>query len=355
MNPISNERARLERMLERIRLSRSPGELSRFGRQTEWMARSISSRKVTRFLHPHSEDYFSVLKPVFLHQLKSVDVLTNLAPVLARDGAVGLLDFFMRHPRPPSADTYLFVHYDLSWAVPEEWTGAVAYYRVAAEDDRASKALGNAGVVHLILSAINERHCGLADLTGAIEKLKSVFAGKPIRLCLTMLQARIFGKDDFESDVRSEMSFVMTKHVLETFGPGVEYAPWSAIQKAELGQRVFAELNPRRFYFADSFVTHHFLGKGCVLFGASLPEKDEVSLPLSFTHRYLLSVRGRSYEPKTLDAVRNEWRDHANDSLFRRDVRGFQAKDRFFGAARFCSPALEELAYALSTRIAGER
>jgi len=343
-----SERDRTREIMELISLSRSVGELSRFAIRSEWSANSRSGRNTAKFLYPHSEEYFSVLKPVFLHQIKSADVLSAYRPLLVRDGALGLLDFFLRYPAPPDRDCHVFLHADLAWTVPAAWDASVAYYRVHSVSPLDAKQVND---VYLVVSVIDDKQCSLSQFSARLHAVKRFFADETVRYHVTFLAAHVFGKNSTERDARSRLHFEMTRAALDVFGDDVDYVPWPEVQNRKLGASAFFEFNPRRFFYSDSFVTHQLLSKGGKSFGQQTPERPVLNLPLSFTHYYSISATGREYGPGLFQEVRSEWDRYTMDPLFLRDVRSFRTKRCFSGQVRYCAPAVESLAHHLVSKM----
>lgn len=74
--------------------------------------------------------YFSPFNPVFLNRLKDESLLLAPIPLLVRDGLLGLVCFFLRHPRPPEGlKATLLIPFEFQEWVPERWQSHIYLYR----------------------------------------------------------------------------------------------------------------------------------------------------------------------------------------------------------------------------------
>lgn len=81
-------------------------------------------------LWPSSDEFYHPLNPVFSFFFQSPAQLDLFRVLLLRDGAQGLLDFFMRFPFPKSIKAKIIVPAELSFLVPDGWRPQVLCYRL---------------------------------------------------------------------------------------------------------------------------------------------------------------------------------------------------------------------------------
>jgi hypothetical protein len=148
--------------LERLLFTKAPSvdELAQFRAKEMWLREDDRTWEINGFLGPHAKAFFSTLRPLFLHQLKSVDVLSYFSPVLCKDGLLSLAHFFRHNPAPPSfEDTLLLVNRKFSAFVPEPWLPRVAYYHPVSL--KAAATTETSEKVYFILSVIDEKQCSV--------------------------------------------------------------------------------------------------------------------------------------------------------------------------------------------------
>lgn len=81
---------------------------------------------------PSGEDFFHPLNPMFSYFFKTYEHLDFYKVILLRDGALGLLDFFLRFPTPKNCKAQLLVPADLLFLVPDGWRPKIIAYRLAS-------------------------------------------------------------------------------------------------------------------------------------------------------------------------------------------------------------------------------
>ncbi len=79
---------------------------------------------------PSSEDFFHPLNPMYSFFFQRVEQLDFFKIVLLRDGAISLLDFFLRFPTPKGCKTQVLVPADLMFLVPDAWKPQLLAYRM---------------------------------------------------------------------------------------------------------------------------------------------------------------------------------------------------------------------------------
>jgi glycosyltransferase involved in cell wall biosynthesis len=99
-------------------------------------------------LWPSSDVFFHPWNPVFSDSIQNQGQLELYPQILLRDGALSLLDFFLRFPKPSKKSSRLIVHADLSFLVPEEWRETTKCFRMNAT--RKSKPTSRLIFYHLL-------------------------------------------------------------------------------------------------------------------------------------------------------------------------------------------------------------
>jgi len=86
--------------------------------------------KIQHDLWPSAEDFYHPWNPTFGFYFTTEAHLEIYPMLLLRDGAQGLLDFFLRFPLYYSNFSKLAVHADLSFLIPESWKQHTYLYRM---------------------------------------------------------------------------------------------------------------------------------------------------------------------------------------------------------------------------------
>jgi hypothetical protein len=85
-------------------------------------------------LWPSSEEFYHPLNPMFSVFIRTYAHLNYFSVILLRDGALGLMDFFLRFPVPKKTSSIILVHADLSYLVPLAWRPLILCYRMASKN-----------------------------------------------------------------------------------------------------------------------------------------------------------------------------------------------------------------------------
>ncbi len=81
-------------------------------------------------LWPSSEEFYHPLNPIYSFFFRNYAHLDFYDVVLLKDGAIGILEFFLRFPIPRKNKSLFLVPADLTFLVPAAWRGQVLGYRL---------------------------------------------------------------------------------------------------------------------------------------------------------------------------------------------------------------------------------
>lgn len=81
--------------------------------------------------HPMTEKYYFEANPSFYYEYKNIFDLGRYPIVMLRDGFLGILEFFLLHPKPhKDIDTTLLIPKQFERLVPKPWESQVASYNI---------------------------------------------------------------------------------------------------------------------------------------------------------------------------------------------------------------------------------
>lgn len=293
-------------------------ELATFRAKALWLRNDKLTKVINRFFEPHSKKFFSTLRPLFLHQLKSNDALAYFSPVLSRDGLCSLLYYFRRNPFPPSSDVFLLINRRFAAFIPEAWRYHVGFYHVVPRAGRPVRR-SDCKDVYLLLSPLGPRHCSLDYLRERLRAVKrsSVEEAQNVRfyvLAFFNQSALISGE---KIDQRSRYFFELVSCVLQELGSAAEFMDWDRLLTRELEGSIFLDCNEFDLFYSESFVNQHFLSRGARS-GATSGVKDPqaVEVPLSFYHSYDISIEGFPGNSATVATIQAQLTSFLRSSLY---------------------------------------
>lgn len=327
---------------DRLRKIRKLDEIQLFEDLDFWQAKTPASGRFERFLDPHSKHYFSMLRPVFLHQLRSVQVLDVLSPVLARDGLLTLLHFFQRNTKPTGENVCLLLPPRMAPVVPEAWQKQVVYFTL--ESRVAPPAKGELKAFYIHFTIIDEKQASLDFIRARLKAVRNRLEHEPnARVCFNVSYNRTAEKGQKGFDRKSAYFFEITKVIFNELGARPEYVTWEELKSESFSKSLFWDVNEFDFYYSDSFVSHFFLGKGSVAWGSreeGLKTFEEIDCSLH--HRF--KVGNFDVDPVMRKRIQGMIYDYHSIPSFRAENQAYARRPSFGSHHKLTSPSFEAFA-----------
>lgn len=310
-----------------------------------------------RYFKPHSQPYYSVLRPVFLNQLSGTETFSCFSPLLVRDGLLSLAYFFHRYPSPPVGDddTLFIVNHRFAPFVPLAWKGHTTYYSLTSTPTGQREPFAQKNDVYLILTPIDERQCSLDFLRGRLRALREFFGARipEMRFHVVTLLTTTMARDFQDVEVKSQYFFKCAMEIREHLGANIAAVSWDELQGKNIQGSCFLDLNEHDFYYSDSFVTHHLLSHGARPLRMDNNPRTTPGfwIDASLYHGYEL------YVPEAEPALEEKRRYVAAElsrflstDLYREEERAFigNPKSFFLGGLKFCPLSFETLVHSLA-------
>jgi len=310
-------------------------ETALFNKRSTWNRADTIDEKYLEFLAPHSQPYFSRLRPLFSFEVKSLTSLNAFSHVLFRDGVVHLLRFFQRFPEPKGLMSKILIHQNLGPVVPPAWRKSILYYRVQAGERNSQK---DNLFLHISFIQFHSDEKAIKNLRETLERI----SGK----IFVVTGLNVLRGEDFLNYDRS-YAFDQS-HQLFT-GLNVEFIDLGAVTSAlslYKHESSFMVFNPYQYWFSDSYLEHHFLNQGLNNLGEEAMSGDFI--PLGPHHGMVIGKEG-----KVCSAIEKE--------LFQE--LGYPTGDLFSGEpsidrniedyfkVRYTSSAFEKMAFDLACKI----
>lgn len=351
MNPTveldCKESPKLARLREVLRTSAE--ELSVFERGTTWKSVDAHAKKSVELLEPHSFPYFSVLRPLFLAQLRSAGLVDSLSPLLSRDGALSLAIFFRENPVPTSEDALLLVQDGLADLVPQAWESAVGFYRL---ESRPSPSGGvEIPRAYLILTPVGDRQMSRLAMRRKMEELRwSLSPGTPVEMmsCLGVY----FDRTPEGFDRQGSFVFEAVSEARAVFGEDLHCTRWSESLNRAIPGSVFLDLNESDFYYGDSFLAHALLSQGARAFGfddaRAEDTRESMTVPASIHHSFRIFPERSAAAARRAHAFWTGWNRLAASPLIQAEEARFQESlhDSLKKDFKYSSPSFEDFVFA---------
>lgn len=319
--------------------------------------RDLRDRKPT-FRLPHWLNYYSNLTPVFLEKIEDIDLLTNLSPLVIRDGILSLSYFFHRNPDPfrLGPESVLLVNRRFAAFIPTAWTSRVAYYSVERTEDAPGDRT-EISDLYLILTAISERHCSHAFLRNELQKIRSMYGARleQMRIHLLPLVHARCTRESLETEIQSELLITYAMEIRKQLGVDAHSVSWKEVQQSRLGGAGFVDFNEFDFYYSDSFVIQFFLNRGAV---PVLPRTEArahgIFVPTSLCHGLIVDDGGASHRHGGSPDLLAEIRNFVGTSSYLDEERAFDLEVRspknLDLDAKVCPRSFESLIYELARK-----
>ncbi len=231
-------------------------ETASFNKRVSWNNEDTLDEKYLEFLAPHSNRYFSRLRPLFSFEIKSLTSLNAFSHILLRDGVVHLMRFFQRFPRPAGLMTKIMIEESLYALVPSAWKEYILFYglRNISTHENVKKNL----FVQMSFAKYQNDIDSITELKRDLAKVEGkVFA----QIGLNVLR----GEDylDYERSYAFEQAHEVFKDCDVSF---VNFKEATGLLEDIKDTCAFLIYNPFQYWFSDSFYDHHFSNLGLIPF-----------------------------------------------------------------------------------------
>ena len=249
----------LKSIVENLKLSERSVDLqNHFNNSKMWRKENDVVQGTIRWLGFHSENYFSPFRACFLFEFASLQTLDYFSPLHCRDGAMTLLHFFLKNPKPCSEETVLLIQERLENLIPETWKDQCLLYKKVSKP----KAFETAAPKKLIImnSNLGQKQCS----TRLLEKLAT--NEKTLRNQFDELVIVNFTPYILDTSPGRDQD---TRHFCENILnianaiqlPTTIRAPLD-LQNQDLSNSGYLDLNEYNFYYSDSAFENLILEKG---------------------------------------------------------------------------------------------
>lgn len=311
-------------------------ETSIFNKRSAWNQEDTLDEKYLEFLAPHSQSYFSRLRPIFSFEVKSLTSLNAFSHILFRDGVLHLLRFFQRFPEPKGLMSKVLIHENLGSLIPKAWCEHILFYRVQAQERFVQKE-------NLFL------HISFSQYQSDKESIKN------LRMILEQVRGKIFvitglnilrGEDFLNYD----RSFAFEQSHQLFAGLDIEFIdfknssdPLSLYQE----RSNFLVFNPYQYWFSDSYLEHHFLSNGIIPLQQETMSGDYVAL--SPHHGMVIATEGK--KSSMIKETLFEQLHYPCGELFKNEPRVDRNIEDYFKVS-YTSQAFEKMSFDMAKKIA---
>ena len=231
-------------------------ETASFNKRVSWNNEDTLDEKYLEYLAPHSQRYFSRLRPIFSFEIKSLTSLNAFSHILLRDGVVHLMRFFQRFPRPSGLMTKVIIEESLHALVPSAWKEHILFYglRNISPNHNVKENL----FLQMSFAKYQNDIDSITELKKNLAKVEGkVFA----QIGLNILR----GEDylDYERSYAFEQAHEIFKYCDVSF---VNFKEATGLLEDIKDTTAFLIDNPFQYWYSDSFYDHHFSNLGLTPF-----------------------------------------------------------------------------------------
>ncbi len=307
-------------------LNANENELFMSNHLYSWLKNDIATKKLLAYLYPHSKNYHSELRPLFLFQIRDFDLLNSFSSIMAKDGLFSLLKFFNTFPAE-SLKTSLLIQEKLAYIVPENFKNKIKFYKNTLESQKENHIPEKI----FIIATINPYHNSLDYVKSSLEKLIKRYGNdiqKASISCFLISPIQFYEIDElgnfgisgvFESDIvnvglaenYSCYNYKFAQVIQRQFKDidididiDIEFVNWHTVQAQDLKDSMFLDLNESNFLYSDSFIIHHFLSKGSIPFNQNefIPSENKL---FSYKTSPFHSIEIHNNFPSNYEAIHN--------------------------------------------------
>lgn len=209
--------------------------------------------------HPITDKYFFEGNPAFSYEYKNLFDFGRYPVTMLRDGFVGILEFFLIHPKPTSDfKSIILIPERFQKLVPKTWEGQVACYKIIPRNNSNSHQ-ANFLMVHGLPTEelfLNQTVEDIAkEIKGYVEGYEDYFIYLPIRDSLLS-----------KNEVREKVLYIeLLKEIYRHVGfeAKVEFHKIQNILRLlETKKFDFINLDQDRFFVNDNYIDHHLYSIG---------------------------------------------------------------------------------------------
>lgn len=289
-------------------LARGPGKLDLPDLPKNYLSpftRNWNNHKHPDFIFtfwPVTEEYYSPLNALYLHELSHFREAHEHPHILSRDGLLPLLWFFENNPIPQTK-TKLLVHERFQHFIPSAWWQDSGTYRLSGHPDRpftwekktAPKRLLLHGIVTQNFIDLNYLKKRLDRMFALVEEKKLqiegvdcflIFRDDPYHWCET---------DQLVGQFMQEISTALK-------GQATFFSEKEIINKNSFANYEVFELN-QMYFSADNYINFLTLTRGASLLESAPAKEGEYFVPQSPFHGFWVnpSPEHRPYSPEVQD------------------------------------------------------
>lgn len=231
--------------------------------------RSDYFSKVYWHYHPATEKYFFEGNPSFSHEYKNMFDCGRFPIIMLRDGYVGVLEFFILHPKPPrDFRSIVAINKKFTSLVPEKWKGYVVSYSVKQREDTRVKDSSELLVVYgfgtediFWKQSAEELIAEVANVSKGFKETVCIFPQRE-----SMLSS---GKEQVKNH-----ALELIKRTYQHFGFDVKLAMnfRGFFNNNQVEEFSFLGLDKNKAFISDNYFEHYMYSKG----GRSLNEQEQV-------------------------------------------------------------------------------
>lgn len=291
----------------------------------------------------HSLSYYSPMKACFSFEVGNLDLITHLSPVLLRDGVLGLIDFFNNNP-VPQEKTLILIHKSLSYLIPNRWLNHCLGFQYESRLENRNNIEEKRNILVIGNSGFGKKQGAQASLELLLSHKK--YLGDIEEIWLTNFPT--FPKDSLRYDVelQNEQIEIAVK-VGKSFSQNVLVKTPYQIEKNNVSNSYFWDLNHFQFYYSDSFFFQSLQANGSKPFASSLVKKSISNEPstsklseieMSFNHKLCIY----KFISENIGICDQAIKEMKGSSLFNRSASGPISSDNF------PSKAIEEIAFKMA-------
>lgn len=323
-----------------LKSSRSAEVLGRFGKMSNWIEDSGEALATQAMLGAHARRYFSPFPAAYLFLAKPESLL-QYSPLIARDGALTLLLFFLEHPEPFDSNLKLFIDPAFGWMVPRPWREQIYTYRLKSKKGRPEKTKKN---FLFILTNMGPRHCKPEFVAETIAKIKNQPGSEDF--CYHCVTA--FSESQEAGFVLDEMNRYQNDLLLDVaqhLGQKPKVHTLKDLEGSNLEDWYYCDLNQHKFYYSDSYYYHLLLSKGAQPFSAeqNVEESSIIDIPLSFYHE--ISISPLALADSESNRIDEALQDFKSSVILRREIKKYKPHSYGF-QSKLCTPSFENFAYS---------
>ncbi len=204
--------------------------------------------------HPMTERYYFEGNPLFTFELQSPLEMECYPIVMLRDGALGILDFFINYPRPWSdLKTMFLIPERFESLVPKFWKDHVAIYKVQSRELEKSSStqlilFGNSSCDSYYFTSLEESLNGLSQ--EALENLD-------VRCLFLQRDSKLKNQPD-GNDYIEKLKIIFQKTSLDLKITTNFYPDFDQMRE---GDFYYYNLDRDSIFISDNYLEHFFMAR----------------------------------------------------------------------------------------------